>query len=127
SDVRSSDHQLDDLDDRKVRSIIESALAGAEAGTPVRLERDDTRALLNAYGIEVLPYLAASSVEEGLAAAERIGYPVALKAVSELLRHRMGLGGVRLNIDSPDELAEDFAAIQDTIRQLVGEEEPLVD
>jgi acyl-CoA synthetase (NDP forming) len=67
------------------------------------------------------------SVEEGLAAAERIGYPVALKAVSKLLRHRMELGGVRLNIDSPDELAEDFAAIQDTIRQLVGEEEPLVD
>src|SRR5699024_2587483 len=141
-----------DLDDRKVLSIIESALAGAEAGTPVRLERDDTRALLNAYGIEALPYLAASSVEEGLAAAERIGYAVALtaasplprhrrglggaagigypgslKAVSKLLRHRMELGGVRLNIDSPDELAEDFAAIQDTIRQLVGEEEPLVD
>ena len=128
---RAADHgryiELDDLDDRRVRSIIESALAGAEPGTPVRLERDDTRALLNAYGIEVLPYLAASSVEEGLAAAERIGYPVALKAVSKLLRHRMELGGVRLNIDSPDELAEDFAAIQDTIRQLVGEEEPLVD
>ncbi len=112
---RAADHgryiELDDLDDRKVRSIIESALAGAEPGTPVRLERDDTRALLNAYGIEVLPYLAASSVEEGLAAAERIGYPVALKAVSKLLRHRMELGGVRLNIDSPDELAEEFAAM----------------
>src|SRR5699024_12822167 len=52
---RAADHgryiELDDLDDRKVRSIIESALAGAEPGTPVRLERDDTRALLNAYGI----------------------------------------------------------------------------
>src|SRR5699024_11958981 len=114
----------DDLDDRKVRSIIESALAGAEPGTPVRLERDDTRALLNAYGIEVLPYLAASSVEEGLAAAERIGYPVALKAVSKLLRHRMGLGGVRLIIDSPDELAQGCGAIQDASRQLVGDGRP---
>src|SRR5699024_7424575 len=81
-------------DDRNVPPIIESAPAGAEPGTPGRVERDDTRALLNAYGIEVLPYLAASSVEEGLAAAERIGYPVALKAVSKLLRHRMELGGV---------------------------------
>lgn len=128
---RAADHgrylEIEDLDDKKVRTIIESALAGAEPGTPVRLERKDVKDLLSAYGIEVLPYIAASSVEDGLAAAEEIGYPVALKAVTNLLRHRMELGGVRLNIDSPEELAEDFAAIQDTIRQLAGEAEPLVD
>ena len=128
---RAADHgrytELDDIDDKKVRTIIDAALEGAQPGTPVRLERSDVRDLLSAYGIEVLPYIAASSVDEGLAAAEKIGYPVALKAVTKVLRHRMELGGVRLNIDTPEELAEDFTAIQETIRQLPGEEEPLVD
>lgn len=128
---RAADHgrylEIEDLDDKAVRTIIESALAGTESGTPVRLERNDVKDLLSAYGIEVLPYIAAASVEDGLAAAEKIGYPVALKAVTNLLRHRMELGGVRLNIDSPEGLAEDFAAIQDTIRELAGEAEPLVD
>jgi acyl-CoA synthetase (NDP forming)/GNAT superfamily N-acetyltransferase len=128
---RAADHgryvELDDIDDKAVRSIIDSALDGAPLGTPVRIERDATRELLRAYGIEVLPYIAASSVDEGLAAAEKIGYPVALKAVTNVLRHRMELGGVRLNIDSPEELAEDFAAVQRIITQVIGDDEPLVD
>lgn len=52
---------------------------------------------------------------------------MALKAVTNVLRHRMELGGVRLNIDSPEELAEDFAAVQRIITQVIGDDEPLVD
>ncbi len=128
---RAADHgnflDIEDLDDKGVRTIIDSTLAEATPGRPVTLDRDRARALLSCYGIEVLPYLTAASVDEALRAAETIGYPVALKAVSTTLRHRMELGGVRLNIDDPDELREDFLAIQDVIRTMVGEEEPLVD
>ena len=128
---RAADHghflDIEELDDRGVRTIIEAALAEAQPGRPLRLERDQARQLLSCYGIEVLPHITAASVEEGLAAAEAIGYPVALKAVSNTLRHRMELGGVRLNIDSPDELAEDFQAVQETISSLLVDEDPLVD
>ncbi|MCI4011295.1 bifunctional GNAT family N-acetyltransferase/acetate--CoA ligase family protein [Brevibacterium sp. ZH18] len=128
---RSAEHgrflDVEDLDDKGVRTIIETALSDAVPGTPVRLERDQATELLKCYGIEVLPYLTAASVDEGLAAAETIGYPVALKAVSSTLRHRMELGGVRLNIESPEELREDFQAIQELIGTLALDEEPLVD
>lgn len=128
---RAADHgnylELDDLDDKGVRAIIDSALAEARPGVPLRLDRSDTRALLSCYGIEVLPYITASTVDEGLAAAEEIGYPVALKAVTNVLRHRMELGGVRLNIDTPEELIEDFTAVQRIITQVIGETEALVD
>ncbi|MGO2860263.1 MAG: bifunctional acetate--CoA ligase family protein/GNAT family N-acetyltransferase [Brevibacterium sp.] len=128
---RAADHgnylELDDLDDKGVRAIIDSALAEARPGVPLRLDRSDTRALLSCYGIEVLPYITASTVDEGLAAAEEIGYPVALKAVTNVLRHRMELGGVRLNIDTPEELIEDFTAVQRIITQVIGESEALVD
>ncbi|MDN6605658.1 bifunctional GNAT family N-acetyltransferase/acetate--CoA ligase family protein, partial [Brevibacterium sp.] len=128
---RGADHgrflEVEDLDDKGVRTIIESALSDAQPGKPLRLERDQARALLSCYGIEVLPHITAASVDEGLAAADEIGYPVALKAVSSTLRHRMELGGVRLHIDSPEELREDFHAIQETISSLLVDEDPLVD
>lgn len=128
---RGADHgrflEVEDLDDKGVRTIIESALSEAGPGKPVRLGRDQVSSLLSCYGIEVLPHITAASVDEALAAADEIGYPVALKAVSNTLRHRMELGGVRLNIDSPEELREDFHAIQETISSLLDEDEPLVD
>ena len=39
-----------------------------------------------------------------MAAAERLGFPVAVKAVDPQLRHRLDLGGVRLNIVDADSL-----------------------
>lgn len=128
---RGADHgrflEVEDLDDKGVRTIIDSALTGAEPGAPIRLERDQATALLSCYGIDILPYITAASVDEALAAAEQIGYPVALKAVSNTLRHRMELGGVRLNIETPDDLREDFQAIQTIISSFLVDEDPLVD
>ncbi len=96
-------------------------------GCPVVLSRERAREPLACYGIETVPYITAASVAEGLQAAETIGYPVALKAVTKSPRHRMELGGVRLNIDTPEELTEDFTAIQDLIASLPSDEEPLID
>jgi len=44
-------------------------------------------------------------------AAELIGYPVALKS-ADIALHKTDIGGVRLNIGSPDELKEAFRAIK---------------
>jgi acyl-CoA synthetase (NDP forming) len=65
---------------------------------------DDTRALLGHYGIEVLPALASPGPDEAVAAARRLGYPVALKATAPHLRHRADLGGVRLGLADDDRL-----------------------
>ncbi|SDY47920.1 Acyl-CoA synthetase (NDP forming) [Micromonospora pattaloongensis] len=56
--------------------------------------------LLGAYGIEVVPAEPADSAATAVAAARRLGYPVALKAAVEGLRHRLDLGAVRLDLDS---------------------------
>ena len=60
--------------------------------------------LLAAYGIEVVPSTAASSVEEVLAAAAEVGYPVALKAAGGALRHRIDLGAVRLALADEEDV-----------------------
>jgi acyl-CoA synthetase (NDP forming)/GNAT superfamily N-acetyltransferase len=61
-------------------------------------------ALLAAYGIEVVPSTLASSVDAAIAAAEKLGYPVALKAAGGALRHRIDLGAVRLALADEDDV-----------------------
>ncbi|HEX5598044.1 MAG TPA: GNAT family N-acetyltransferase [Micromonosporaceae bacterium] len=56
--------------------------------------------LLAAYGVPVVPWVHVDSVDAAVAAAGRLGYPVALKAAREGLRHRFDLGAVRLNLGS---------------------------
>jgi acyl-CoA synthetase (NDP forming)/GNAT superfamily N-acetyltransferase len=64
---------------------------------------DASTASLAAYGIDVVPSAAASTLDEAVAAAGSLGYPVAVKAAEGDLRHRIDLGAVRLGV--PDEPA----------------------
>ncbi len=61
-------------------------------------------ALLNAYGIEVVPSTLADSADEAVAAAGTLGYPVALKAAGGALRHRIDLGAVRLALADEEDV-----------------------
>jgi acyl-CoA synthetase (NDP forming) len=77
----------------------------------------DAGPLLSAYGIQLLPSTTADSEAAVEAAAERFGYPVALKAARRGLRHRLDLGAVRLDLADPAavrrayrEIAEVFGA-----------------
>ncbi|GGQ57202.1 bifunctional acetate--CoA ligase family protein/GNAT family N-acetyltransferase [Couchioplanes azureus] len=52
--------------------------------------------LLAAYGISMQPSVSAATLDEAVAAARALGYPVAVKAAGRSLRHRIDLGAVRL-------------------------------
>ncbi|HEV7627397.1 MAG TPA: acetate--CoA ligase family protein, partial [Streptomyces sp.] len=87
--------------------------APAEAHSGLTLGAGDTESLLASYGITVQPTSPASGPDEAAAAAERIGYPVALKTTAPHLRHRADLGGVRLDISSEAELRRAYAEMTD--------------
>ncbi|MGE7434585.1 bifunctional acetate--CoA ligase family protein/GNAT family N-acetyltransferase [Kitasatospora sp. NPDC001175] len=64
----------------------------------ITLPDDQAAALLAHYGIDVVPTLPAPDEESAALAAAALGYPVALKATAEHLRHRPDLGSVRLDL-----------------------------
>src|SRR5699024_2828633 len=122
---RGEDHghypELAGIDRRAARSVIDGALEEEEDdGTVVRTP-SRTRWLVHAYGICDLPHSSTSTVDEALAAADELGYPVSLKAVHTRLRHRMELGGVRLNIETPEELRDGYAQIRGIIEEFTAE------
>ncbi|AGZ45341.1 putative acyl-CoA synthetase [Actinoplanes friuliensis DSM 7358] len=90
------------------------ALSGVDPSAP-ELQGPPTD-LLAAYGIKVEPSSSAGSLDEALAAAETLGYPVALKAAGGALRHRIDLGAVRLALAD----AEDVRAAYSELSQAFG-------
>ncbi|GAA5114396.1 GNAT family N-acetyltransferase [Haloechinothrix salitolerans] len=65
--------------------------------------------LLNCYGIDVVPYERVSSADDAVAAAERLGYPVAVKSVDQRLSRRPDLSGSRLDLLSDDGVRTAYA------------------
>jgi len=69
-----------------------------------------------AYGISAPPYGIADTYEGAREAANRVGYPVALKAVSEEILHKTDAGGVILRIDSDAKLEESCRRLLENVR-----------
>lgn len=67
--------------------------------------------LLATYNLPVIPHRLARSADEAAAAAQELGCPVALKIVSPGLIHKSDVGGVMLNVPTPEAARESFAAL----------------
>ncbi|MFE2448812.1 GNAT family N-acetyltransferase [Streptomyces sp. NPDC021218] len=90
-----------------------AGVPGDDAGLGVELSAADTQRLLARYGVSVLPALPAPDPDAAVRAAERLGFPVALKPTAAHLRHRADLGGVRLELGSETELRRAYAELTD--------------
>ncbi|MGA5048736.1 GNAT family N-acetyltransferase [Streptomyces arboris] len=96
---------LDETTDEPGAAALIDTLLGATPDPRGRpLTHDEARELLGRYGIPVRPKLPAPDPEAAVAAAARLGYPVALKTTAPHLRHRADLGGVRLDLADEDAL-----------------------
>lgn len=98
----------------RVREIVAQALA---AGQTV-LGECRSKEILAAYGIPVATTRMAADVEEALAVALDIGYPVALKIHSPDIAHKSDVGGVALDLDNPEILRTAAAAMEKRVRKM---------
>lgn len=76
----------------------------------------EAKELLAGYGVPRPPEALAEDAEAAVAAAERIGYPVALKVQSPDIAHKTEVGGVRLGLASADAVRAAHATILDRAR-----------
>ena len=65
------------------------------------LDAEEAAALLACYGITLVESRRVADAEATAAAAEELGYPVAVKAVGDRWRHRTDYIGVRLDVVTP--------------------------
>ncbi|MFI7327954.1 GNAT family N-acetyltransferase [Streptomyces rubiginosohelvolus] len=107
---------LDDtIDEAGAAALIEAQLATSPDPRGRPLTHDEARELLGRYGIDVRPTLPAPDPEAAVAAAARLGYPVALKTTAPHLRHRADLGGVRLDVADEEALRRAYGELTDLL------------
>ncbi len=66
-------------------------------------------------------FLLGRTKNECLNAAEKIGYPVVIKIVSPEVIHKSDVGGVILNLRTPEELDQGFDRLKKNIREKAGD------
>lgn len=96
------------------RNVIKQA---RDAGQHI-LSEEQTRQVLAAIGIQSVPCLFANSAESAGIAADRIGYPVAVKVMADGIAHKTDVGGVMLNIATRADVLQAFDEIQKHLQQL---------
>ena len=85
------------------------------AGASGWLLPDACDALLRCFGIATVPTRLCAGVEQAVAAAEALGYPVAVKLASRTLVHKSEWNGVRLKLRDAAAVREAFAGIAATV------------
>ena len=87
----------------------------------VWLTEPEAKDVLDAYGIPVVATVSVGSPDEAAEAAAKIGKPVALKILSTDLTHKSDVGGVRLNLLTPDAVREAAQTMLETISHVAPE------
>ncbi|MBI2765672.1 MAG: acetate--CoA ligase family protein [Chloroflexi bacterium] len=90
---------------------FETVLAQARAEGRTLLNEVEAKDVLRDAGVPVTATTLATSREAAQAQAEAAGYPVVLKVVSPDIAHKSDAGGVKLNLNSRDEVAAAYDAI----------------
>ena len=95
------------------RRLVEAAL---ERGRSV-LDPIESKAMLAAFRIPVLPSATARDADEAAARAREIGFPLAMKLLSPDVTHKTDVGGVRLGIEGERQAAATFGEIIEAARR----------
>lgn len=90
--------QLGEVEAPTAKEVLSSASIGSEGF----LDGRSASRLASAYGLGVPDEVLAGSSDEAMAAAERMGGPVAMKIASPDLPHKTDVGGVRLNLEGKE-------------------------
>ena len=95
------------VDTGRARRVVDAAAAAGQR----RLAEDEALELLAAYGIGIARGELATTAEQAVAHAERMGYPVVLKIVAPSIIHKTEVGGVRVNLGEESEVRRAFEQI----------------
>jgi acetate---CoA ligase (ADP-forming) len=90
-------------------------LAQARSDGRTKLTELEVLGVLSAYGIAAAPARLAHDAEDAARAAAEIGYPVAVKIVSQQIIHKTEVGGVRTGIGTAVELKEACVEMLDSV------------
>ncbi|HEY9803224.1 MAG TPA: bifunctional acetate--CoA ligase family protein/GNAT family N-acetyltransferase [Leptolyngbyaceae cyanobacterium] len=104
------------------RSLVEKLIATARQAGRTILTEYESKQILAAYGIPIVPTCVAQTEDEAVRCAEGIGYPVVVKIYSQTITHKTDVGGVQLNLPDADAVRRAYRTIAESVAQKAGKE-----
>jgi len=104
------------------RARAEALISAARAEGRTLLTEDESKDLLAAYGIPITETVVAPTIEEAVAAADRIGYPIVVKLYSHTITHKTDVGGVQLNLKDAAAVRNAYELIRASVTEKRGAE-----
>lgn len=99
------------------QDMVSDVLRKVRAEGRLQLSEAEGKRILKAYGISTPQEGVAKDLPAALALAQEIGYPVVMKVESPDIAHKTDVGGVVLDIDSPEELERSYEVMLSQVRE----------
>lgn len=80
----------------------------------------ESKEVLAAYGIDTVKTLNAEDQDEAVRCAAKLGYPVALKVLSQSVTHKTDVGGVLLDLRNSSEVRRAWRTIKRSVTEKAG-------
>ncbi len=100
---------------QKTASEPVSAIA-MKTATRGNWSEHQARAFLQQQGIPVIPATLATSIDEAVEAAQVMGFPIALKIASPDIVHKSDIGGVKLGLQSEEEVRAAYTQVMRSVQ-----------
>ncbi|NEQ96620.1 MAG: bifunctional acetate--CoA ligase family protein/GNAT family N-acetyltransferase [Cyanothece sp. SIO2G6] len=107
----ATDHEFD-------HGAVAQILQTAQDNNRSLLSEWESKQLLTAYDIPTVETRVATTVDEAVAIATELGYPVVLKLHSHTITHKTDVGGVQLNLKDDAAVRHAFETIQHNVQQV---------
>ena len=101
----------------RLREKVDKIFRKAEAEGRKFLLEHEAKTVCKLYGIPVTELKIAKTPEEAAKFSEEIGYPAVLKIISPNVLHKFDVGGVMLDINSPEEAKKAFNKIVENVKK----------
>ena len=105
------------LQKEKARQLIDRIIKNSTE-RPLWLSAAEKSELLTCYGISQAEIVFARTMSEAQAAAEKLGFPVAIKLESPTITHKTDVGGVVLNVSSKSEVEKAYNTIKKNLEKV---------
>ena len=90
---------------------IDKIIAAAKKEGRTALTEFESKAILNEAGIKTTDIVLAKTKKKAVSSAKEFGFPVVLKIVSPDILHKTDIGGVKLNLNSEDDVDKAYDEI----------------
>ncbi|MBN2241353.1 MAG: acetate--CoA ligase family protein [Acidobacteria bacterium] len=109
---RTQIKHFEDVQPEKVRAIIDKARSEKRGFLP----EPEAYEILAAYGLPMSRTRLVHDEKAAVAAANEIGFPVAMKIVSPDIVHKVDVGGVMLNLCSDSDISRAFSELMGRVK-----------